>query len=98
MKFHRSLLLLSGISVVLCTVFFYVSYKSSSDENGKGLTLLLGWIGWLGIMAFVGPLVVPPETRVKWFSKEYGVGTVVLLLVTVLAVMAGDGLAYSLAK
>jgi hypothetical protein len=98
MKFHRSLLLLSGISVGLCTLFFYLSYRSSTNENGKGITLALGWIGWLGIMAFVGPMVVPPATRAEWFSKQYGAGTIVLLLVTVLAVIAGDSLAYSIAK
>jgi hypothetical protein len=96
MKFHRSLLLLSGISVLLSVAFFYILYKSSSDKNGKGLTLVLGWIGWLGIMAFIVPLIVPSEKRAEWFSKEYGVGSLVLLLATVLAVIAGNGIAYSL--
>jgi len=98
MKFHRSLLLLSGISVVLCFLFFYFSYNLSTDENGKGMTLVLGWILWLGVMALVGPLMISPETRVQWFSKEYGVGTIVLLLITVLGIIAGDSLAYSIAK
>ncbi|HVV04748.1 MAG TPA: hypothetical protein VHC96_11035 [Puia sp.] len=98
MKFHRSLLVLSGISVGLCILFFYFSYNLSTDENGKGFTLVLGWILWLGVMALLGPLMISPETRVQWFSKEYGVGTIVLLLVTVLAVIAGNALAYSLTR
>jgi len=98
MKFHRSLLLLSGISVVLCILFFYFSYNLSTDENGKGMTLVLGWILWLGVMALLGPLMVSPATRVEWFSKKYGVGTVVLLLLTVLAIIAADSLAYSITR
>jgi len=98
MKFHRSLLLLSGISVILCILFFYFSYNLSTDENGKGITLGLGWILWLGVMALLGPLMVSPETRVEWFSKKYGVGTIVLLLITVLAIIGGDSLAYSIAR
>ena len=98
MKFHRSLLLLSGISVILCILFFYFSYNLSTDENGKGMTLVLGWILWLGVMALLGPLMVSPATRVEWFSKKYGVGTVVLLLLTVLAIIAADSLAYSITR
>jgi hypothetical protein len=98
MKFHRSLLVLSGTSVVLCTLFFYFSYNLSTDENGKGMTLVVGWILWLGVMALLGPLMISPETRVQWFNKEYGAGTIVLLLMTVLAVIAGDALAYSLTR
>jgi hypothetical protein len=79
-------------------MFFYFSYKNSSDENGKGFTLVLGWILWLGVIALVGPLVISPATRAEWFSKQYGAGTIVMLFVTVLAVIAGDSLAYSLAK
>ncbi|HEY8971860.1 MAG TPA: hypothetical protein VIM64_22315 [Puia sp.] len=98
MKFHRSLLLLSGISVGLCTLFFYFSYNISTDENGQGMTLVLGWILWLGVMALIGPMVVSPATRVEWFSKKYGVGTIVLLLITVLALIAGDSFAYSITR
>jgi len=49
-------------------------------------------------MALLGPLMVSPATRLEWFSKKYGVGTVVLLLLTVLAIIAADSLAYSITR
>jgi hypothetical protein len=98
MKFHKILGLVTVVNFLACIVVFYILFRSSSDQNGKGIDLALGWIYWLGIMTFIVPVSVPANIRAEWFSKEYGVGSLVLLLVNVLAAIAGDHIAYTLAK
>jgi hypothetical protein len=48
------------------------------------------------MMTVVVPNVVSPETRGEWCSKEYGVGTLVLLLLNVFGVIGASALAYNI--
>ena len=98
MTFHKSLRWLTVINFVSCVVFFYLLYRNLPQANDKGLNLLLGWIGWLAMLTFIVPACFSNETRAEWFSKEYGVGTLVLLFVNVIAVIVGDYIAYTLVK
>jgi hypothetical protein len=98
MKFHKALRLFSLINVASCIIFFCFLYHYLSSENEKGLNVALGWIGWLAMLTFIVPAAISDTTRAEWFSKEYGVGTLLLLLVNVIAVIAGDYLAYTLVR
>ena len=81
---------------MLCVVFFSIMYANMSSSNDRGLNLVLGWIGWLAMMTVVVPNMVSPETRGEWFSKEYSVGTLVLLLLNVFGVIGASALAYNI--
>ena len=98
MKFHKVLRWVTVINFGACVVFFYFLYRNLPHANDRGLNLLLGWIGWLGMLTFIIPGCVSDDTRGEWFSKEFGVGTLILLLFNVLATIAGSALTYSLVK
>jgi hypothetical protein len=98
MKFHKTLRLVTGINFIGCIVFFYILYRNLSSSNDRGLNLLLGWIGWLGMLTFIVPAAVSDETRANWFSSEYGKGTLLLLLLNVIATIVGSSIAYTLVK
>ena len=96
MKFHRSLLILTGINFVSCVLVFYILYRSLPPDQRIG-NVYLGWIAWLGILC-VGPNFFPDTTRAQWFNKQYGQGTILLLLVNVIAAIGGNSLAYTFVK
>ena len=50
------------------------------------------------MLTFIVPGCFSAEKRADWFSKEYGVGTLVLLFVNVIAVIVGNYIAYTLVK
>lgn len=98
MKFHKTLCWFSAINFGGCLLFFYILYRNLSDPNDRGLNVALGWIGWLAMLTFIVPASVSADTRAEWFSKQYGVGTLLLLLIDVMATIAGSVIANTLAK
>ena len=94
MKFHRSLLRLTVINFLCCVLVFCALYRYLPADQRFG-NVLLDWIAWLGILC-IGPNFYSNETRRQWFNKQYGVGTLLLLLVNVLAAIGGNALAYTL--
>lgn len=99
MKLHRSLVKLTVINFLSCILFFFILYKySPASENDRMIVVIVGWIGWVGLIAWGGPQFFSDETRAEWFSRKYGVGTIVLFLINVAAAIAGNGIAYSFTK
>ena len=96
MRFHRSLLVLTAINFISCVIVFSALYKSLSPDERIG-NVYLGWIAWLGILC-IGPNLFSNATRRQWFNKQYGPGTILLLLVNVIAAIAGNALANILVK
>jgi hypothetical protein len=87
---------LTVINFVCCVVVFYGFYRFSADGD-KLENAFPGWIAWLGLIC-AGPNFFSNTTRAKWFCKEHGPGTVILLLVNVIAAIGGNAMAYSLVK
>lgn len=99
MKLHPALVKLTIINFFSCILFFFLLYRySRSSENDRMMVVILGWIFWLGLVAYIGPQFFSDETRAEWFSRKYGVGTLVVLLINVAAAIAGNEIAYSFAK
>jgi hypothetical protein len=98
MKFNKFLGWMTAINLGAAAIFFYILYRNLPYANDRGLNVCLGWIGWLAMLTFIVPGCVSDETRRRWFSKEYGVGSLVLLLLIVLGTIAGSVIAYSLVK
>ena len=98
MKFHRVLVRVTVINFVLCVVFFAILYSKLPYANDRGGNLYLGWIGWLAMMTVVVPACVSDEVRRQWFSGGYGGGSLLLLLVNVLATIGGSVFAFNIIK
>jgi hypothetical protein len=98
MKIHKTLRWFSLINIVSCITFFYVLYRNLPYANDRGVNVALGWIGWLAMLTFIVPACFSDETKTAWFSKGFAVGTILLLLLNVIAVIGGDYFAYTLVK
>jgi hypothetical protein len=96
MKVHKTLLRLTGINAIACFLLFLsLYYFSSRSGNDMGIMLVLGWILWLGIVAIIEPLFFSDGTRAEWFSKKFGVGTLLILLGNVFLGIVCNFIAYS---
>jgi hypothetical protein len=50
------------------------------------------------MLTYIVPACYSNEVRAEWFSKEYGVGTLILLFGNVITVIVGSYIAYILVK
>lgn len=98
LKFHKILLRVTVINFGLCLIFFTILYSKLPYSNDRGVNLALGWIGWLAMMTCVVPACVSPEVRGEWFSKRFGVGSLVLLLGNVLLTISASVIAFNIIK
>jgi hypothetical protein len=98
MAFHKSLRWFTVINFVSCVIFFYLLYRNLPYANDRLINVVLGWIGWLAMLTYIVPACFSNEVRAEWFNKEYGVGTLVLLFVNIIAVIVGSYIAYTLVK
>ena len=97
MKFHKTLLVMTAICLPCCFLLFYLLDRNS-PENDRGIYLVVGWIGYLGMLTFIIPGCISAETRREWFSKPYAVGTLSLLLGNVVGAIVADYIAFTLVK
>lgn len=98
MKFHRVLAWIAVINFGAVMIFFYFLYRNLPHANDRGLNVTLGWIGWLAMLTFIIPGCVSDKVRGEWFSKEYGVGSLLLLVLMVLGTIVGSVIAYMVVK
>src|SRR6201996_4084772 len=98
MKFDKGLLWTTLINLFACILFFYILYKCLKDPDDRILGLVLGWIGWVGMLTFVVAGSFAPEKKREWMSRRYWVGTLLLLLLNVGCTILGNCIAYSLVK
>jgi hypothetical protein len=98
MKFHKVLAWITGINFGAAMIFFYILYRNLPYANDRGLNVGLGWIGWLAMLTFIIPGCVSDAVRGEWFSKGYGVGSLLLLLLMVFGTIAGSVIAYMFVK
>ncbi|HVU57286.1 MAG TPA: hypothetical protein VHD83_19625 [Puia sp.] len=96
MKFHKTLSYLTLFNFVGSLIVLYCCYRFIPGMEDFG-NAILSWIAWLGVFAAEAQFF-SADTRSEWFSKEYGPGTVVLLLLNVAAAIAANAMAYSIAK
>jgi hypothetical protein len=94
MKIHPALVRLTVINMGICFLMFLLLYLYTPAEN-RLLGVALGWIFWLGMIARIEPLFFSDDTRVTWYSKEFGTGTLVALLLNVVGAILCNFIAYT---
>ena len=88
MKFHKRLLLITGLNIIISFLFSFSldSFQGGHhDHSAVGLNMGIGWIFWLGIYTVIAPQFLTPEIKSTLFTKPFITGTFLLLLITVIS-------------
>jgi hypothetical protein len=96
MKFHRRLMLIVGINIVLSFLFSYILDKFEGDHHDHsavGINMGIGWIFWLGLFTVIAPQILSDEDKSTMFNKQYIIGTFLLLFITLISTIITSYLA-----